>query len=123
MHGVTRFTADIDVWVRASPENASKVHQALARFGAPLAGLQPDELGHPGLVFQVGVRPNRIDILTSIDGVTFEEAWPGRMQVAFGDQSITVIGRAHLVANKRASGRPQDRLDVETLERGPLDPE
>src|SRR4051794_34549214 len=68
VHAAPRFTADIDVWVRPSPDNAHKVHAALARFGAPVGDLRPEDLMTPGVVFQVGVRPNRIDVLTSIDG-------------------------------------------------------
>jgi hypothetical protein len=117
VHAVPRFTADLDVWVRPDADNGRKVHVALARFGAPTGDLHPDDLATPGLVFQVGVRPNRIDVLTSIDGVTFDEAWPARIETTFGDQRLFVIGRAHLIQNKRASGRPQDLLDAETLER------
>lgn len=118
VHDAPRFTADLDVWVQPSPENASRVHLALVRFGAPVHELTQDDLATPGVVFQVGVRPNRIDILTSIDGVAFEDAWPERIETTFGGQPVHVIGRRHLIANKRATGRERDRLDAEQLERG-----
>jgi hypothetical protein len=117
VHATPRFTADLDVWVRPTLENARRVHLALARFGAPLADLGEGDLATPGLVFQIGVRPNRIDILTAIDGVTFDEAWPARVETTFGGEPVQVIGREHLVRNKRAAARPQDLLDAEALER------
>ena len=76
-HGVPRATGDIDIWVRPSPENANRVLRALARFGAPLSDLTATDLQRDGTVFQLGVPPRRIDLLTSIDGVTFEDAWGG----------------------------------------------
>jgi hypothetical protein len=75
-----------------------------------------EDLARPGVVFQIGVPPNRIDVVTSIDGVEFAEAWPARAETAYGDQPVPVIGRAELIRNKRAAGRPQDLLDVEILE-------
>ena len=121
-HHAPRSTGDLDVWIRCSPDNAKRVHRALASFGAPLGELTVQDLASPGLIFQVGVRPCRIDVLTTIDGVSFDEAWEHRVVTRYGDQAIHVIGRCHLVANKRASGRPQDLLDAETLERT-TDPE
>jgi hypothetical protein len=88
---------------------------ALQAFGAPLQGLTQDDLSGPDLVFQIGVPPNRIDIVTGIDGVTFDEAWPKRATTNYGEEILSVIGRDHLIQNKRASGRPQDLIDVEVL--------
>ena len=116
-HAEPRFTKDLDVWVEPLPENAARVMKALADFGAPLQGVTFEDFARPGIVFQMGVPPNRIDVLTGVDGVTFEEAWPGRAESSYGDQAITVIGRSDLVRNKRASGRPQDLLDVQMLDR------
>jgi hypothetical protein len=116
-HHAPRSTGDLDVWIRSTPENAARVLRALASFGAPLAEVTAEDLATPGLVFQVGVRPCRIDVLTAIDGVAFEDAWLERVESRYGDQPIHVIGRRHLLANKRASGRPQDLLDAEALER------
>jgi len=89
----------------------------LQRFGAPLAGLTRDDLKTPALVFQIGVAPRRIDILTSIDGVEFDEAWSNRDAIVVERLSIAVIGRSHLIRNKKAVGRPQDVADVAWLER------
>jgi hypothetical protein len=91
---------------------------ALREFGAPLEALAQGDLARADIVFQMGLPPNRIDIVTSIDGVAFDEAWAARLQTTYGDQTITVIGRAHLIVNKRATGRAQDALDAEMLERG-----
>ena len=115
-HAQPRFTKDLDVWTESSAANAALVHEALRAFGAPLQDLAAADLGRSGLIFQIGVPPNRIDIVTSIDGVEFAEAWPGHAETTYGDQPVPVIGRAELVRNKRASGRPQDLLDLEILD-------
>ena len=114
-HSQPRFTKDLDIWVEASVENADRVFVALKTFGAPLKNLTPVDLVQPEMIFQIGVAPNRIDVLTSIDGVTFSEAWDAREKTAYGDQTVPVIGRAQLIQNKRASGRPQDLLDLRSL--------
>ena len=115
-HGHVRATKDLDVWVRPEANNAKRVLQALRFFGAPLLDLPEADLTEPGLIFQIGVPPVRIDILTAIDGVTFSEAWPARMQTRFADQPVAVLSREHLIKNKRTSGRTQDLADVEWLE-------
>lgn len=117
VHGVPRFTKDLDVWVHASPENAPKIWKALEQFGAPFLDLTLQDLSAPGIVFQMGLPPNRIDILTGIDGVEFKEAWQHRFPSAYGDQPVMVIGRNDLIRNKEATGRPQDCLDAQTLRR------
>jgi hypothetical protein len=117
VHAVPRFTKDLDVWVEPSSENAVKVMEALHVFGAPTKALEDGDLARPGIVFQMGVPPNRIDIVTSIDGVTFDEAWPDRLSTTYGGEAVPVIGRAHLIRNKRSTGRPQDALDADVLER------
>jgi hypothetical protein len=119
-HGIPRATGDIDIWVRPSPENAKKVRAALAAFGAPLFDLTLDDLSRPGTVFQIGVPPGRIDILTAITGVTFEEAWPRRTSVDLQGIVAPLIGRADFIANKRATGRPKDLADLALLS-GPSD--
>jgi len=118
VHGHPRFTKDLDVWVRADEANARKVWKALAAFGAPVGTLTLQDLQSPGIVFQMGLPPNRIDVLTGIDGVTFQEAWDHRIESRYGDQPVRVIGLDELIRNKLATGRPQDALDVETLRRG-----
>jgi hypothetical protein len=115
-HAQPRFTKDLDVWTEPDPANATRVYEALRQFGAPLHELTAPDLARPGTIFQIGVPPNRIDIVTAIDGVDFGEAWPGRTLTSYGDQSVPVIGRRQLIQNKRASGRPQDLLDLALLE-------
>ena len=116
-HAEPRFTKDLDVWVEPTQDNATRVFGALETFGAPLGEVTAADLSRPGIVFQIGVPPNRIDIVTHIDGVAFPEAWDGRTQSQYGDQPVPVIGLSDLIRNKRASGRPQDLIDVELLDR------
>ncbi len=116
-HGHIRATKDLDVWVRPEPANAARVLEALADFGAPLHDLSTADLCRPGLIFQIGVAPLRIDVLTAIDGVDFAAAWPDRISARFGDVRVPVLSRRHLIQNKRAADRLQDRADVEWLER------
>ena len=115
IHGTPRFTKDLDVWVDATPENAQKVWDALDAFGAPFLDLTLQDFSVPGIVFQMGLPPNRIDIITVIDGVEFHEAWEHRVASAYGDQPVMVIGIDDLIRNKEATGRPQDRLDAQVL--------
>ena len=115
-HGLVRATKDLEVWVRPETENARRVLVALAAFGAPLQDLTQDDLSHPGLIFQIGIEPIRIDVITAIDGVTFEEAWPDRVEAGFADQRVSVLSQRHLIQNKRAAGRSQDLVDVKWLE-------
>lgn len=118
-HGHPRATADIDFWVRPSPENAARVMQALRNFHAPLQGLTEADLASEDLIFQIGVPPRRIDIITGIDGVGFEEAWPAKVITHFSSEPCYVISREHLLQNKRACARDKDGWDVKLLERPP----
>ena len=115
-HGHVRATKDLDVWVRPERANAERVLAALRSFGAPLHDLTQADLTKAGLVFQIGVPPVRIDLLTAIDGVAFDEAWEERVRTRFGGVEVGVLSRNHLIRNKRASGRLQDLADVEWLE-------
>lgn len=115
-HQRPRATGDLDLWVRATPENAARVWQALTRFGAPLHELTLADLSAPGVVFQIGLPPFRIDILTELSGIEFEDAWPNRMVNEFQGRPYPVIGRQDLIRNKRATGRPQDVVDADALE-------
>ncbi|HET7544069.1 MAG TPA: hypothetical protein VFK05_29560 [Polyangiaceae bacterium] len=118
VHGRPRATKDLDVWVEASVTNAPKVLAALREFGAPLMGLTEDDLRQPGIGLQIGVEPGRIDVLTAISGVTFEDAWPSAIQAYFEPGvRCDVIGLSDLLHNKRTSARPQDLADVAALER------
>jgi hypothetical protein len=114
-YGTPRATGDLDLWVRAKPENARRVWRALETFGAPLHDLTLEDLSRPDVVFQIGLVPNRIDLLTSISGVDFEEAWKNRISVEIEDLEVPVLGRAELIRNKRAVGRARDLADIEEL--------
>jgi hypothetical protein len=115
-HGRPRATGDLDLWVRATADNARRVYAALQAFGAPLAELSVNDLTSPDVVFQIGVAPARIDILTSVSGVRFDEAWKDRITVPVAGLDVPVIGRAALIRNKRAAGRPRDLVDAAELE-------
>ena len=114
-HSRPRATGDLDIWVEATPGNAARVMPALEAFGAPLQELSAADLVTPGIVYQIGVPPRRIDILTSLTGLTFDEAWRGHVTGPFGDLECPFIGRAELARNKRALGRPRDLADLEML--------
>ena len=111
-----RFTKDLDVWVEASSGNAERVFGALAAFGAPLGGIHPDDFTKPDLIYQLGVPPLRIDILTSISGVRFEDAWTRRKSANYGDLAAFFISLEDLLTNKRSTGRSTDLVDCERLE-------
>jgi hypothetical protein len=119
-HGVPRATLDLDIYVRASADNAARVIAALREFGAPLSAhdVQAEDFEREGTVYQLGLPPNRIDLLTRISGVEFEEAWASRVTTTIGDLTVSVIGREPLLANKRAAGRDKDLVDVRLLEQG-----
>ncbi len=116
-YGLPRATGDMDIWIRCSNANTRRVWRALQQFGAPLSELTLDDLKTPDLVFQIGIAPRRIDLLTSIDGVQFDEAWLQRKTIEVEGLTVAVIGRSHLIQNKKAVGRPQDLADVMWLER------
>jgi hypothetical protein len=114
-HAKPRFTKDIDVFVDPTPENAERLIAALDDFGFSGLGLAAADFSRPGPIVQLGVAPNRVDLLTAIDGVTFDEAWSGKVPGTYGAQPVFYIGIEQLKRNKRASGRPQDLADLESL--------
>jgi len=115
VHSEPRTTKDLDLFIRSEPENAKAAFRALTQFGAPLQGLTEADFVD-GTTFQIGVEPNRIDILQKIDGITFDEAWPNRIEGNIdGEILAPVISREDLIRNKLASGRDQDLLDVKVL--------
>jgi hypothetical protein len=116
LHGRPRGTGDLDVWVDATPENAARVTRALTAFGAPMLDVTEADFARPGVTYQMGVPPGRIDILTALSGLSFDDAWPGRVAGPFGDLEIGFIGRDDFIANKRATGRPKDLVDIDGLE-------
>lgn len=111
-----RYTKDLNIFVRPTKDNAARVWAALARYGAPLQDVSPDDFCRPGVVYQIGVEPNRIDIVMSIEAISFDDAWPSRVASTYGNVPIHIIGKTELIKNKRAVGRPQDLLDVDRLE-------
>ncbi|MHB2019438.1 MAG: hypothetical protein ACYCW6_21010 [Candidatus Xenobia bacterium] len=115
-YGSPRATGDLDIWVRPTPENAQRVWLALARFGAPLNDLTVAELSAPDVVFQIGVVPCRIDILTAISGVAFDDAWPARVMATVEGRQLPFIGKSDFIRNKRATGRLKDLADAALLE-------
>jgi hypothetical protein len=117
-HGAPRATGDLDLFVRPDPVNAERVYRALARFGAPLAahGVRPEDFCAPGTVYQIGLPPNRIDILTQLSGIAYDEAAHDTVSGHLGEQSVRCIGLDAMIRNKRASGRAKDLADAETLE-------
>jgi len=116
-HGAPRASGDIDLFVRPTPVNAQRVFDALARFGAPLeaAGVTAADFTQPGAVYQIGLPPRRIDVLTEISGLTFDEAWASRITAEIDGRTVSFIGREALLKNKEASGRPKDVADVARL--------
>lgn len=124
-HGHVRATKDLDVLVRATRENAAKVYSALAQFGAPMSSLKTSEgdLSEAGNVLQVGVPPNRIDILTAVSGITFDEAISGGRIFELDGRQIPVIDVNELIVNKRAAGREQDIADIKVLSQSVKDGE
>jgi predicted nucleotidyltransferase len=115
-HGYPRATLDIDFWIWPNSGNAAAVLRALARFGAPLDNLSITDLQTEGLVFQIGVAPRRIDIITSLDGLNFDEAFAHAKTVKVEDITVHVLSVEDMIANKRAAGRTKDMADVEMLE-------
>lgn len=117
-HGAPRATGDIDVLVRPTAANAERAWRALLTFGAPLAaaGVEPSDFARPGTVYQIGLPPRRVDILTEISGVTFDQAWESRAMADLDGLPVAFLGREALIANKRACGRLKDLADVERLE-------
>lgn len=116
-HGYVRATGDLDFWVRRTPENADRVLRALATFGAPAGLVTRDDLLNPEMIAQIGVEPNRIDILSDIDGVDFDDAYPSRVIVRVDEVEIPFVGLQHLLQNKRATGRSEDAVDADRLEK------
>ena len=118
-HGYPRATGDIDIWVEPSVENSRRVYLALVAFGAPLHEIDEVAFVKPGVVFQIGIAPRRIDIITAISGVSFDRAYERRQTVEVEGLPVAILSRDDLIANKRATGREKDRLDADRLEKGP----
>jgi hypothetical protein len=116
-YGIPRYTKDLDVWLACSPENAVKVIAALDEFGFASLGLTVDDLAQPDVVIQLGYEPNRVDLLTGLSGVEFEDVYAKRVFTMIDGIQVPIIDRSSLIANKRALGRAQDLADAEALDR------
>lgn len=117
-HGFPRATGDLDIWVRATSDTAPKIMKALRIFGAPMDQIEEGDFSKPSIVFQIGVPPGRIDILTVVSGLVFDDAWCNRVLLNIDGLSFHVIGFADLIVNKKASGRPKDIADLHGLGEG-----
>ncbi len=116
-HGYPRATGDIDIWVKPDNLNSKKLFEALSRFGAPLDQIQSDDFSKEGVIFQIGVIPRRIDIITKIDGVAYEEADEDKIFVETEGLKIPVISLDKLIKNKMATDREKDKLDIKILKK------
>ncbi len=116
-HGLPRATGDIDIWIRNSSSNAQKVRRALIEFGAPVSNLSEVDFISPDMVVQIGVEPSRIDLLTGIDGVEFDEAWENKISINVSGLKICILSEVDLLKNKLAAGRDKDQADIAWLKK------
>ena len=115
-HGFPRATGDIDIFIKTDQKNSQAIYNALLKFGAPLSQMSPQDFESDDLIFQIGLAPRRIDIITHIDAVSFQEALKAAMIIEIDELKVPVISKSALIKNKRSTGRAKDLLDVETLE-------
>ena len=116
-YGYPRATGDFDIWVDNSPDNSRKIYASLAQFGAPLLDISETTFTEEGIIFQIGIAPRRIDLITHIDGVDFKEAYETKKVIEVDNLRIPFISRDNLIKNKRSTGREKDKLDAEYLSR------
>ena len=116
-YGYPRATGDFDIWVESSSENSKRLYRSLSQFGAPVTQITEYTFTEPGMVFQIGVAPRRIDVLTSIDGVNFKEAWKSRNEIEVENLSLPFISKNDLMKNKESTGREKDKLDAAFLKK------
>lgn len=115
-HGFPRHTKDLDVWIDNAADNSERARKALIAFGAPMREVTVDDLRNPETVLQIGVAPNRIDVITHLEGLSFDDAWKRRVPFDYGQQKIFVVSKADLIESKRRAGRPRDLEDLKSLE-------
>jgi len=115
VYGWPHATGDIDLWVMASPQNSRNVYNSLAQFGAPMEQISEKTFCEQGLIFQIGVAPRRIDIITKIDGVDFQQAWAARQEFIIDGLKVPFISKQDLIKNKESTGREKDMLDAKQL--------
>jgi len=116
MYGYIRATVDLDIWILADPDNARKVYSAITEFGAPVSEMKPEEFAEYGMIFQIGVAPCRVDIISKISGVSYADAVTRAVQKTIDGIPVRIISLDDLITNKKASGRAKDLADVEVLE-------
>jgi hypothetical protein len=110
-----RYTKDIDLWIASNDDNARRVYQALAKFGAPVGNLSTADLCNPKMVYQIGIEPNRIDIIMGLGKLSFDQAWKRRKKSSYGKENINFISLPDLIRAKKAAGRPHDMIDLSLL--------
>ena len=115
-HGLPRATGNLDLWVKPEPDNAASVMRALKTFGVPVKNLSAEDFTRRSTVVQIGAAPQRIDLMTTLDGVAFNYAWPRRLDLDLAGIRIPILNREDLATNKRSVGRPQDLADASWLE-------
>ncbi|HWW85888.1 MAG TPA: hypothetical protein VNZ26_19960 [Vicinamibacterales bacterium] len=118
LHGAPRFTGDLDVFVRPTRENASRLIDAVAAFGFPIAELRPEDIASDTRILQMGVEPVQIHVMSAISGVTWEEAWNNHLKGPLGHHEVAFLGRETFITNKKASARPKDLADIDALTPG-----
>jgi len=116
-HGYPRATGDIDIWIEPTSDNSKKLMRSLTRFGAPLLDVSEEDFTKEGIIFQIGVAPRRIDILTAIDGVEFHSAHAHKLEILLDEMSIPVLSLEDLIKNKQSTGREKDALDAKILKK------
>lgn len=122
-YGYPRATGDFDIWVEASLENSQNVLSAVTAFGSPTSGLTEKSFMEEGIIFQIGVAPRRIDLITHIDGVDFKDAYPARKTIVMEGLNLPFISKENLIKNKKSTGRDKDLVDVKHLEENMVDDE
>ena len=116
-YGYPRATGDFDIWVEASMENSKKIYRSISEFGAPVSDIAENTFTEKGIIFQIGVAPRRIDIITHIDGVNFQEAHKSRENIEIENLNLPFISKENLIKNKQSTGREKDKLDADYLKK------
>ncbi len=115
VYGYPRATGDIDIWIEAEKDNSKKIINSLIKFGAPLENITEKDFQQEDVIFQIGVAPRRIDIITSIDGVEFDEAYKDKIIIEINGLKIPILSLEKLIKNKESTGREKDKLDAKML--------
>ena len=111
-YGYPRATGDFDIWVDTTLENSQRIYKSVSDFGAPLSGITERTFTEKGIVFQIGVAPRRIDIITHIDGVEFHNAYQDKEEVEIENMKISFLSKSNLIKNKKSTGREKDKIDI-----------